>query len=111
MRTEQRRKMAELAQGFVVDASEIMGVGIEKARAEFKDLLTFVPDTATKEVLKSYEENGAKKGEIPPLFCEVTLYELLGKCDARSVLAMIHSLGETLGFSRLQMERMMDDED
>lgn len=45
------------------------------------------PESAPKKVLKAYQENGAKKGEVPPFFSEVFLYEVLGKEDARTLLS------------------------
>ena len=68
-----------------------------RARAEFKELMTWVPEYLPDEVMKSYKDNGGDG--VPPFFCEVTLYELLGKDQARSLLGMMRSLGEALGFS------------
>lgn len=45
------------------------------------------PESAPKQVLKAYQENGAKEGEIPPFFSETFLYEVLGREDARTLLS------------------------
>ncbi len=90
--------VADLAIRQAAEMTALLEGGDGAARAEFKALATWIPEWASEEVMKSYEENGAQKGEVPPFFSEVTLYELLGKDMARSLLGMISSLGKALGF-------------
>lgn len=60
----------------------------EEVRQEFKAMMKF-----------------QRYGDEHPFFTEATLYDLLGKDDARSVLAYIHSLAEAAGIPRWPDQR------
>lgn len=92
--------VADLAAKQAAEMNALLQSSDGSARRQYKELATWVPEYLPDEVMKSYEQNGADKGEIPPFFCEVTLYEILGKDQARTLLGMIRSLGESLGFDR-----------
>lgn len=98
MREDRQRMVSELAIQQAAEMSALLDRGDGLAREEFKRLMTWIPECLPESVIKSYEQNGARKGEVPPFFCEVTLYELLGKDQARTLLSLMNSLGEALGF-------------
>lgn len=100
MRDDRQRMVVELALKHADEMKAILDTGDGRAREEFRTLMTWIPEYAYEEVMKSYEQNGAPKGKVPPFFSEVTLYEMLGKDQARSLLGMMRSLGEALGFDR-----------
>ena len=90
--------VADLAAKQAAEMSALLESGDGSARAAYKDLATWTPEYLPDAVMEAYHQNGAKKGEVPPFFCEVTLYELLGKDQARTLLALIRNLGTALGF-------------
>ena len=98
MRDDRARLVADLAIRHASEMSALLESGDGAARQAYKKLATWVPEYLPEEVMTSYKENGAKKGEVPPFFSEVTLYELLGKEEARTLLAMMSKLGRALGF-------------
>ena len=98
MREDRARMVANLTTRHAAEMAALLEGGDGAAKREFKELATWVPECLPEEVMKAYEENGAKKGEVPPFFCEVTLYEMLGKGIARTLLGKIRSLGVALGF-------------
>ncbi len=111
MNTDDTDKLNDLTRRFVREASQLLGSDLSKVRKEFISLYSYVPECMPKKVLQAYEENGANKGKIPPLFCEVTLYELFGKYEARTILALIRSLGKALGYGDMEMRNMFLEEE
>ena len=77
----------------------------EKLLDAVRELVTWEPEYLPEEVMDAYKENGAKKGQVPPFFCAMTLYELLGKDVARSLLARIARLCEAFGTTRRALEK------
>ena len=112
MDTETKRKIVDATLKHVAKIGALTGSGLEKAREEFKDVWTWSPDSIDalpEEVMAEHKESGAKPGSVPPLFCESTLYELLGKYDARNLLAFMESLGRSLGFSEMDLHNMQEE--
>ena len=60
----------------------------EQLLVNLRKMMQWEPEAVPAKIRKAYEENGAEPGEVPPFFSEVYLYELLGKEDARTLLAM-----------------------
>ena len=111
MNYETKRKIVDATLKHVAEIGALTGSGLEKARQEFEDVWTWSPDSIDalpEEVMTAHKESGAP-GSVPPLFCESTLYELLGKCDARTLLAFMGSLGKSLGFSEMDLHNMHEE--
>lgn len=82
---------AELRRRILAQATD--GVG-----SAFEELAGWVPEATPAAVLEAYRENGGDPESDPlPFFTEVFLYELLGKEDARALLARVRQIGVALG--------------
>ncbi len=103
MDDQKRKTILELTLRHRREMEDLQGSSMSTARENFKQLFTWTPECMPEEVLKAYEENGGTG--VPPFFCEITLYELLGKGEARDLLAIMRLLGEGLGFTRREMHR------
>lgn len=78
---------------------------------EFKNLLMFKVDSTAHLVPFLKKQDGYEKGdETAPFFSEAFLYPLLGKDDARTVLAYIHSLMRELGVDPWKLQREINAE-
>jgi hypothetical protein len=97
----------DLAKQQFRDMQDLLGSNMESVRKAFLELYAWTPEFAPQAILDAYEENGAKKEDIPPFFSEVFTYEILGKYEARTLRSLIHTLGETLGLNHMDMRRAM----
>lgn len=77
---------------YVLSEDDIESVKKEFAAESVKALLEWKPEDCPKRIREAYEANGAEPGAIPPFFSEVYLYELLGKEDARTLLALMRQV-------------------
>jgi hypothetical protein len=85
--------------------SDLLDGGMGAAREKFKKLATMQLEwIENEELAKEWKERGGKQDDLP-FFSEMALYSLLGKDNARTVLALLHQLGESLGFSRVEQDR------
>jgi hypothetical protein len=85
---------------------DLLDGGLGAAREKFKTLFTHRLEWIHNEDLdKEWKEITKKSPEDLPFFSEVALYSLLGKDNARTVLGLLRSLGEALGFTSMEMER------
>lgn len=75
----------------------------------FKKLLRFKVESAPLRGFKS-SDYYSKGDEDAPFYSEAYLYSLLGKDDARSVLAYLHSIMETVGLDPAAVEREVNAE-
>lgn len=100
----------QLPPSMVVVKSEFLPE-VEDAKALFKKLLRFkleMSDALPKDFKKSdYYEKG---DEEAPFYSEAILYNLIGKEDARTVLAYLHSLMRFNGLDPLKVEREVNAE-
>jgi hypothetical protein len=111
MNDRKREQIALLALAHQREMQELMGSDLVAARESFLDLYAWTPEYIDDKVMKAYEDNGAQKGEVPPFFSEVCLYELLGKDHARSLRGYLHHLGEALGLNWTDMRKAMNESD
>lgn len=79
------------------------------ARALFKKLLRFKVDGSPLRGFKS-SDYYSKGDEAEPFYSEAYLYNLLGKDSARTVLAYLHELMESMGLNPLDVEREVNAE-
>jgi len=100
MREDRARMVAELASVHAAEMAALLGNGEGSARARFRELYTWSPDFLPEEIVKEFEEAGGEG--VPPFFSEMTLYALLGKEEARNLLAMMRCLGEALGIDNVR---------
>jgi len=101
--------IANLAVEHTVEMSALLEQGEGSAREEFKKLFTWKPGYLPKEVMDEWKESGGEG--VPPFFCELTLYAILGKDSARTLLGMMRSLGEALGIdSRRDLHDELEEE-
>ena len=84
--------------------TSMMEGGIGAAREKFKELYLLELEWIENDELRKEWEATGEKGDLP-FFSEMALYSLLGKENARTVLAYLKNLGEALGFSRMEMQR------
>ena len=64
------------------------------------DMICFVPESAPAQFnVLAHETFAAKDDSSQPFFTEAYLYPLLGKEDARTLLALMRNVFESLGFS------------
>lgn len=114
MNEQKSRDVADLALEHLREMQELVGDSNAEAKQAFLELYAWIPETALQAVLDAYHANGAKEGNVPPFFSEVTTYEILGKEEGRTLRALMHNLGEALGFTRMELHQAMresDDED
>jgi len=113
MNEQKTRDVAALALEHLREMQELVGDSKAEAKKAFLELYRWIPEWMENQaVLDAYEANGAEEGEIPPFFSEVCTYELLGKEQARTLRALMHSLGEALGLTYEDMHRAVgNDED
>jgi len=70
-------------------------------KEQAKNLLEFAPGWLPKECKK--KSNGYEKGdEEQPFFSETYLYNLLGKEDARTLLALMRPVWDEAGIPRIE---------
>lgn len=105
MNDRRRQAVADLAVRHSREMASLMEGGTGAAREAFKELYEWCPEYIEhEEAAKEWEECNGKRGELP-FFSELMTYAVLGKDQARTLRAHLHSLGEALGFTRLEMER------
>lgn len=80
----------------LLDALERIGIGKGPARVAFLRLLAFKYERWPEGLKVPYAEKG---DEEAPFFSEAYLYNLLGKEEARTLLALVRRVGEALGLS------------
>ena len=86
----------------------------EKIKQEFLKLLNWTPEY--KGILKPiskiiWGKNVYEKtDEDCPFISEAYLYNLIGKQDARTLLALLRNIIEAIGFDRFELEDLRDKE-
>lgn len=106
MRDSRKHMVAELAVRHSREMSELMESSLPSARSRYMEVMCFRLDRIDNEELKAEWAEATDGGdEDLPFFSEMCLYSLLGKDQARDVLGMMKSLGEKLGFDRMEIER------
>ncbi len=71
------------------------------------DLMGFTPEVIPSEVMKDMKRG--KSVTCPPMMSECFLYPLLGKMDARTVLAHMRALLKALGLTEGEIWRIVDE--
>ncbi len=105
MHSRRNEAVVDLALRHSREMTSMMEGGIGAAREKFKELYQLKLEwIENDELRKEWEEDIGEESDLP-VFSEVALYSLLGKENARTVLAYLKDLGEALGFSRMEMQR------
>ncbi len=72
---------------------------LDEARYQYRKMIRSRIECAPPELFNPKNDFYSEGDEHAPFFSEGFLYTLIGKEDARSVLAWVHGLGEALGLS------------
>lgn len=104
MHSRRQEAVVDLALRHSREMTSLMEGGPGAAREAFKELYLLKLEWIENDDLRMEWEATGEKSDLP-IFSEMALYSLLGKENARTVLAYTHSLGEALGFSRMEMHR------
>lgn len=86
-----------------IQGLELENAQLKAARKEYTDLLGLKINPTSAGLGKIFTRKNpyySKGDEDAPFFTEAYLYTLLGKEDARTVLAYVRGLGVALGYSR-----------
>lgn len=91
---EDRRKAEDLIDEFVKVVRSSHDKDLRECLA---DLRAWHPEYTPVEVLTDWKACGGDANDIPPFFTEAYLYPLLGKNDARTILALMRPVWELIG--------------
>ena len=95
---EARRRADDLIHEFIKVVRSSHSTDLRERLAKLRE---WEPEWTPQVVREEFKECGVEPGEVVPFFTEAYLYPLLGKEDARTLLALMRPVWELIGEGEL----------